>query len=124
MAGDRQPAEVHALVHAMNIALGAVGKTLSYAEVAHGERPAHIDDLQRLADRIGQGEVETLLLIGVNPVYDAPAIGKSWKDLIGQVPHSMHLGLYDDETAGVCQWHLNQTHFLEEWGTASAGMER
>ena len=116
MAGDRQPAEVHALVHAMNVALGAVGKTLSYAEVAHGERPAHIDDLQRLADRIGQGEVETLLLIGVNPVYDAPAIGKSWKDLIGQVPLSMHLGLYDDETAGVCQWHLNQTHFLEEWG--------
>ncbi|MGE4613681.1 MAG: TAT-variant-translocated molybdopterin oxidoreductase [Planctomycetota bacterium] len=116
MAGDRQPPAVHALVHAMNIALGAAGKVLRYAEVTHGERPAHIDDLQLLADRIRGGQVETLLMLGVNPVYDAPSLGQSWSELIGQVPHSMHLGLYEDETAKVCQWHLNQTHFLEEWG--------
>lgn len=116
MAGDRQPAAVHALVHALNIALGAAGKTLRYAEVSHGERPAHIDDLSALADKIRAGSVDNLILIGVNPVYDAPAMGETWQQLIGQVGRSVHVGLYEDETSQACQWHLNQAHFLEEWG--------
>ncbi|MGE4632421.1 MAG: TAT-variant-translocated molybdopterin oxidoreductase, partial [Planctomycetota bacterium] len=116
MAGDRQPAAVHALVHAVNAGLGTVGKTLRFAEVERGERPAHIDDLAQLADRIRAGEVETLLILGANPVYDAPSMEDSWSELIGKVPVSIHLGDHENETARTCQWHLNGTHFLEEWG--------
>ena len=116
MAGDRQPGVVHALAHAINIGLGAVGKTLRFAEVERGERPTHIDDLELLANQIRSGEVETLLFLGTNPVYDAPAINESWNDLIEKVPLSIHVGDHEDETARACQWHLNGTHFLEEWG--------
>ena len=28
----------------------------------------------------------------------------------------VHLGLYQDETAKYCHWHLSGTHYLEQWG--------
>ena len=32
----------------------------------------------------------------------------------------VHLGLYQDETAELCQWHVNEAHYLEAWGDARA----
>ena len=32
----------------------------------------------------------------------------------------MHLGLYQNETAELCQWHVNEAHYLEAWGDARA----
>ncbi len=32
----------------------------------------------------------------------------------------MHLGLYHDETAELCQWHVPEAHFLESWGDVRA----
>ena len=26
-----------------------------------------------------------------------------------------HLGLYEDETSALCQWHIPEAHFLEAW---------
>ncbi|NCG12794.1 MAG: TAT-variant-translocated molybdopterin oxidoreductase [Planctomycetia bacterium] len=120
MAGDRQPPEVHALVHAINVSgLGAVGsgKPLEYAEVRYPSRPSHLEDLELLATRIKSGELEHLIILGANPVYDAPKMsGETWKTLISEVPSSIHLGEYKDETGKACAWHMNTTHFLEQWG--------
>ncbi len=38
----------------------------------------------------------------------------------GKVPLRVHLGLYQNETAELCQWHVNQSHELEAWGDARA----
>ena len=32
----------------------------------------------------------------------------------------VHLGPYQDETAELCQWHVNEAHYLESWGDARA----
>jgi molybdopterin-containing oxidoreductase family iron-sulfur binding subunit len=32
----------------------------------------------------------------------------------------VHVGLFDDETAALCHWHVPSTHFLEEWSDARA----
>ena len=32
----------------------------------------------------------------------------------------VHLGLYQNETAELCQWHVNEAHYLEAWGDARA----
>ena len=52
-------------------------------------------------------------------MYDAPADLEFEKNL-GRVPQRVHLGLYPDETAALCDWHLPQAHFLETWGDARA----
>jgi molybdopterin-containing oxidoreductase family iron-sulfur binding subunit len=63
------------------------------------------------------GAVGVLLVLGANPVYAAPAdvpIAEAMK----RVKVSAHLGLYDDETATACEWHIPEAHFLEAWGDA------
>jgi molybdopterin-containing oxidoreductase family iron-sulfur binding subunit len=65
------------------------------------------------------GEVETLVLIDSNPVYDAPA-DLDFAGALGRVKRTIALGLYADETAIRCQWHLPMAHYLESWGDARA----
>src|SRR2546423_4252341 len=72
VAGEQQPAEVHALVHAVNHALGNVGTTLYYTEPVEARPVNHLDSLSELCADIDAGKVTTLLILGVNPVYTAP----------------------------------------------------
>jgi len=70
-AGRRQPAQVHALVHLMNQALGNAGRTVNYIREDHAADS--LDDLKGLVAAMKDGEVETLVILGGNPVYNAPA---------------------------------------------------
>jgi molybdopterin-containing oxidoreductase family iron-sulfur binding subunit len=36
------------------------------------------------------------------------------------VKFRVHLGLYDDETARLCDWHIPEAHYLEAWSDARA----
>jgi len=113
MAGDYQPEIIHALAFQLNQALGNIGITVAYQEAS----PSPIPTLA-LPDFIAglrQGSARTLLIAGVNPVYDLPPALKFTEALSG-VEHSIHLGLYDDETGSRCQWHLPESHYLEAWG--------
>jgi molybdopterin-containing oxidoreductase family iron-sulfur binding subunit len=121
LAGDDQPAEVHALAHALNGALGNVGKTVEYIPAVE-HQPANAEQGGTLAELVRDmagGRVETLVIIGTNPVYDAPA-DLGVVGALAKVPLSIHLGLYDDETAQQCEWHAPGAHPLESWGDARA----
>ncbi len=67
------------------------------------------------------GKVDLLVILGGNPAYDAPA-DLNFADALknGKVPLRVHYGLYQNETAELCQWHVNATHELEAWGDARA----
>jgi molybdopterin-containing oxidoreductase family iron-sulfur binding subunit len=65
------------------------------------------------------GAVDTLLILGGNPVYDAPA-DLDFKGALAAVPNTAHLALYDDETSRRCGWHLPEAHALESWGAGRA----
>ncbi|HEX2972992.1 MAG TPA: 4Fe-4S dicluster domain-containing protein, partial [Tepidisphaeraceae bacterium] len=69
--------------------------------------------------RIAGGEVGTLLILGGNPAYDAPA-DLDFASLIKRVPLSIRLGLHEDETSSLCTWHIPAAHYLESWGDAVA----
>ncbi len=117
IAGPNQPAAVQALAHQINAKLGAVGKTVTYTLPAWDNTGP--EGLAALTRRMDGGEVDTLVVLGGNPVYDAPA-DIDFGAALAKVAHSAHLSLHDNETARRCHWVLPQTHFLESWGDARA----
>ncbi len=117
LAGPGQPPAVHALVHLLNAALGNAGRTVAYAPDPDPERESHAESISALARDAGAGRVEALLLLGGNPVFDAPA-DVDFAGALGRVPHTIHLSLYVNETSRACAWHVPRAHFLESWGDA------
>lgn len=118
-AGDQQPAAVHALAHALNHALGNVGATVQYTDPVEAEPIDQMASLRELVEDMGAGRVSTLLMLGGNPVYDAPA-DVDFRQHLQEVGLRIHLGLYDDETSEFCHWHLPEAHSFEAWGDARA----
>jgi Fe-S-cluster-containing dehydrogenase component/anaerobic selenocysteine-containing dehydrogenase len=118
-AGPQSPASVQALVHAMNEELGNQGKTIDYVEPAHFSPVDELASLRDLLEDIERGEVGTLLVLGGNPVYDAP-VDMNFAAAVERVSFRAHVGLYRNETSDVCHWHLPEAHFLESWSDARA----
>jgi molybdopterin-containing oxidoreductase family iron-sulfur binding subunit len=121
IAGDYQPPFVHVLVHALNAKLGNVGKTVFYTDPVDANPINQTESLKELVTDMQAGKVDLLIILGGNPVYDAPA-DLNFADVLksGRVPLRVHHGLYQDETAELCQWHVPATHELESWGDARA----
>ncbi|HEX8688242.1 MAG TPA: hypothetical protein VF654_17140, partial [Pyrinomonadaceae bacterium] len=120
VAGDEQPPEVHALAHAMNAALGAVGRTVAYLEPVEENPTDQLEDLRALVGEIDAGAVDILVVVGGNPVYTTPADLKLDAARMKKVRLAVHLSQYDDETSELCHWHIPETHYLEAWGDARA----
>ncbi|MEI7895184.1 MAG: 4Fe-4S ferredoxin, partial [Myxococcales bacterium] len=119
VAGSRQPARVHALVHALNDALGNAGQTVTFASVLDPEEADPIADIAALAKDMADGKVGTLLILGGNPVYDAPADLK-FAEALAKVQVSVHLAMSEDETGERCTWQLPRAHEYEAWGDQRA----
>src|SRR5262249_27079858 len=73
IARRRQQPEVHAVVARINQTLNAPGNTLDYVEDPDGDRKPHVEAIQEVARAMASGQIGTFLMIGGNPVYDAPA---------------------------------------------------
>ena len=80
---------------------------------------AQAEPFEDLLQTMQRGEVAVLVMLDTNPVYTAPGEA-GFADLLSQVPLKLHAGLYHDETAIRCDWHLPLTHPLETWGDARA----
>jgi molybdopterin-containing oxidoreductase family iron-sulfur binding subunit len=78
-----------------------------------------MQSLRDLVVDIKSGKVDMLVILGGNPVYTAPA-DLEFGDNLLKVPLRVHLGLYDNETAELCHWHIPEAHYLESWGDARA----
>jgi len=119
VAGPHQPASVHALARAMNEALGNVGTTVVYTAPVAATPADGAASLTELVGDMNASKVDVLLILGGNPVFTTPGdIGFS--DALAKVGTRIHLGLYFDETAELCDWHVPEAHFLESWGDARA----
>jgi len=121
IVGDHQPPSVHAIAHEINEQLGNVGKTVFYTDPVNANPVNQNESIKDLVADVHAGKVDLLVILGGNPAYDAPAeldFANVLKN--GKVPLRVHLGLYQNETAELCQWHINQVHELEAWGDARA----
>jgi len=119
VAGEFQPAEVHALAHAINTSLGNVGSTLYYTEPVEANPVNQLDSFTDLCADMDAGKVDTLLIFGSNPVYDAPH-NFDFTTKLQKIAMSVHVSTHFDETAEYSQWHIAESHFLETWGDARA----
>jgi molybdopterin-containing oxidoreductase family iron-sulfur binding subunit len=119
IAGESQPAAVHALASAMNETLGAVGQTVSYTAPVEANGQDQTESLKTLAADMAAGKVDVLVVLGVNLAYVAPADLKI-AEALDKVDLRIHFGLYEDETAERSHWHLPEAHALESWGDARA----
>ena len=134
IVGESQPPEIHRLGHLINAALGNVGKTVYYTdpiERLDDHSTSASDSLRDLVNDMNAGEVDTLLILGENPAYTAPA-DLNFSDALYRLSNAQekgssglknftaHLGLYFDETSYLCQWQLPETHYLEAWGDIRA----
>jgi len=119
VAGTRQPARVHALVHALNAALGNAGHTVHYYPPADRNEADPAVSLKALVDDMAASRVGTLVILGGNPLYDAPADLKLGERLKG-LGSTVHFSSHFNETSEACVWHAPRAHELEAWGDQTA----
>jgi Fe-S-cluster-containing dehydrogenase component len=117
IAGRRQPPAVHALVAKINAAIGANGECLDYIEDAEPDRDSHLESIKKLVSDINAGAVKHLVIIGGNPVFDAPA-DLDFAAALAKVPSSVHLSEYANETSVATGSYMPRTHYLEAWNDA------
>ncbi len=121
VAGNRQPAAVHAAVYALNAALGNSGSTVTYHRTPDSGSSSDAD-LAALAASIREGAVDRLLILGANPACTAPADldFSAALESLGETGAVIHVGAHRDETSRFARWHVPLAHYLESWGDARA----
>jgi molybdopterin-containing oxidoreductase family iron-sulfur binding subunit len=118
VAGDGQPAEVHAVVHLVNLALTNTGNTVRHV-AAFDEAPEGPSALLDVTKGIADKSIDTLIVFGGNPAYDAPADAK-FAEALTAVGTSIHVATHVNETSAKASWHLNRAHYLEGWSDVRA----
>ncbi len=116
IAGNEAPPAVHAFAHAMNAALGNVGKTVTYTDPLEANSVDQRESLRELVEDIDGGRVELLVMLGGNPVYNTPSDLKLDFNRLSKVKLRVHLSSHKDETSEICHWHVPEAHYLESWG--------
>jgi MoCo/4Fe-4S cofactor protein with predicted Tat translocation signal len=116
IAGAQQSPIIHAIAHAMNSALGNIGKTVFYTDPLEVNSVDQRQSLQELIGDLDAGKVDLLVIIGGNPVYNTPNDLKFYFDRLKKAKLRVHLSFYKDETTQLCHWHVPQAHYLESWG--------
>jgi molybdopterin-containing oxidoreductase family iron-sulfur binding subunit len=109
--------QCQALVFALNHLLGNIGSTVTLTPETQPDRLTHSAAISELANRLRDDAIDTLVILGGNPAYDAPA-DLEIASLISGVRNSIHLTLHENETSAVCSWVIPRAHYLEEWGDA------
>ncbi|HEY0006953.1 MAG TPA: TAT-variant-translocated molybdopterin oxidoreductase [Pyrinomonadaceae bacterium] len=119
IVGDEQPPVIHALAHAINQALGNVGTTVIYTDPIEANPVDQIQSLRELVNDMNSGAAQLLVILGGNPVYNAP-VDFNFTEALKKVPLRVHLSLYKDETSELCHWHIPESHYLETWSDTRA----
>ena len=116
IVGDALGADMVAAGIEMNQTLGSFGTLQSFVPTVDGAL-GETATLADLTEKLSAGDVETLLILGCNPVATAPG-DIDFTSAIGNAKTSVYLGDYDDETGSICTWSLPLAHPLESWGDA------
>ena len=118
VVGQRQPPLVHAMAQRLNAGLGNVGRGVTYGSLADAAPPS-TPALEALVGAMREGAVRTLVILGGNPVYDAP-VDLAFGEATAQVERVVVAVEAPNETARLAGWRIPLAHPLEAWGDARA----
>jgi MoCo/4Fe-4S cofactor protein with predicted Tat translocation signal len=113
VSGARQTPELQAICFAINSTLGNTDRTISFIYPVESQAKP----VSELVADMEMGKIETVFLLGGNPVYNSPS-DLNFASALGKVKNKIRLSEYPDETAVVSDWQLPEAHFLETWGDA------
>ncbi len=119
IAGETQPAWVHALAAAMNGSINSIGTSMTLLDTGETAADMQPGAFRRLVADMAAGLLDTVLILEANPAYNAPA-EMDFAAALARVPAKIHLGMHVDETAALCDWHLPRQHYLENWSDGRA----
>lgn len=119
LVGPYHPPGLQALALSINERLGNFGSSLLFSDPVVSAPPDGARSLAVLAEDMNAGRVTTLAVLGTNPVHAAPG-DLDFAEAMEKVGLCIHAGLYTDETAALCHWHVPQQHDLESWSDARA----
>jgi anaerobic selenocysteine-containing dehydrogenase len=123
LAGQQNGAASMLAVQALNHVVAQVGRVggvfLSSpgptAALRHTARVDSFARVQDLIERMKAGEVDLLLAVGCNPVFELPAAA-GFAPAIERVPYVVSFGSFVDETAVRADLILPDHTYLESWG--------
>jgi molybdopterin-containing oxidoreductase family iron-sulfur binding subunit len=118
IVGEEMPGELHRWADVFNRRFGGDAVTYSAPRRSDGD-PLCRGGLAEMVGAIDAEKISALCVLGVNPVYTAPADIEVVAAL-RRVAWTVELGGNTDETTQHCVWHLPQSHFLETWSDLRA----
>ncbi len=123
LAGLALPKEAHVACRLLNTILGSDSFAADNTLSRHGSGIAAISDLRDVLQEASQGAFGAAVFWGSNPAYTFPD-ASLWKEAVANIPATIRIGLYEDETALSCRWRLPENHWLESWSDfeASGGL--
>ena len=117
--GASYPAEMQAIGFVITEKLGALNRTIAFTEPVTAAPAGGTGSIAALARAMDGGEVDTLLVIGADPVLTAPA-DLRFGELLGRVAFRACADLHVTATMAACEWQIPLEHELETWTDARA----
>ncbi len=106
-------------VNLLNAAVGALGKRVRFGSDSVLSRVSPYADMVKLSESMAKGEIEVLVLVDVNPVYNMPP-KSGFAQALGKVPMVVALASRSNETTARAHLVLPALHALESWGDYEA----
>ena len=119
IAGDNCSPTLHALINAINSKLGNINSTVFYRDPSEIDTGYQNESLADLIEDMNSGDVKSLVILGGNPLYHAPA-NSGFSEAFSKVDFRAHLTTHINETSRQCQWQVAESHYLEAWGDLRA----
>ncbi len=114
-AAGPQATDTLIAINLLNVAVGAVGKTVRFGADSALGKASPYSEMVKLAKAMAGGEIEVLILADVNPVYGMPP-KSGFADALAKVPLVVSLSSRPNETSARAALVLPSLHPLESWG--------
>lgn len=111
--------ELLVAVNILNYLSGNMDEVVDFADTLAVSKSASYTEILSLIKDMEDGNVEVLLVRGINPAFILPN-SAGFKKAMEKVPFTVSFSPFMDETAEMCSLILPDNHPLENWGDFSA----